>query len=674
MSSLTFFKRVATVAAIALGLGSFSSIPASALVSGHTLYIGATSSATTSTYSSTIAVGETATAVLAHTFIQSGQYDSVTVSALVTGGNVGNAGNLKLFLSDSSTSIDSSTFPTYYSGNTNLVGAAGEAPGNLVNAQNGSNVTSFDVNESSSASTKAVNSTISLRLIAPSVAGTYTVTVTTEALNASAGTTAAGPSVSFVVTVTAADTVANATSTSTRRNGTSEVSTGTAAGTDSTVVATRSTAGGTPAATIWIKQSNADGTANESMTVTASGPAFVNLDSSTRPTAGSALTVKNLYSDVDNSTNYGYTPIFVWSTGTAGVATITVNFIGGSALTFTETVTFRGPATTLALDTQYGKILRAGGFTSSGFVDLTLKDANGVGVPGATIILTSSDASVVASSTSACTDYSVAYGDAYAGLYSCDAITTGTSTSGSKATLSFKTVNTAVTTATEYLTTQPSVSVSLGGSASTVTLSLANSTGTAQSSFSPGEAMVIKATAVDSSGNPVYDGLAGPTTLVANKNLGTATITMNAYYDGVSTSQTRSAVDPRVFRNSNNLFAPAASGAFTISGRYGTDSAKEMSATGTVTDDASTAAANAASDAAAEAIDAANAATDAANLAAEAADAATVAAEEARDAADAATAAVEELATQVATLMAALKAQITTLANTVAKIAKKVKA
>jgi hypothetical protein len=82
----------------------------------------------------------------------------------------------------------------------------------------------------------------------------------------------------------------------------------------------------------------------------------------------------------------------------------------------------------------------------------------------------------------------------------------------------------------------------------------------------------------------------------------------------------------------------------------------------------------AAADAAAEAIDAANAATDAANLAAEAADAATVAAEEARDAADAATAAVEELSTQVATLMAALRAQITTLANTVAKIAKKVRA
>jgi len=81
-----------------------------------------------------------------------------------------------------------------------------------------------------------------------------------------------------------------------------------------------------------------------------------------------------------------------------------------------------------------------------------------------------------------------------------------------------------------------------------------------------------------------------------------------------------------------------------------------------------------ATDASLEAIDAANAATDAANLAAEAADAATVAAEEARDAADAATAAVEALATEISSLISGLRAQITTLANTVAKIAKKVRA
>ena len=89
---------------------------------------------------------------------------------------------------------------------------------------------------------------------------------------------------------------------------------------------------------------------------------------------------------------------------------------------------------------------------------------------------------------------------------------------------------------------------------------------------------------------------------------------------------------------------------------------------------ASTVAANAAADAALEAIDAATAATDAANLAAEAADAATMAAQDAKDAADAATAAVEKLAQDVATMIDALKAQLATLANVVAKIAKKVKA
>jgi hypothetical protein len=135
------------------------------------------------------------------------------------------------------------------------------------------------------------------------------------------------------------------------------------------------------------------------------------------------------------------------------------------------------------------------------------------------------------------------------------------------------------------------------------------------------------------------------------------------------------------------VYMPTTSGDINIKGVTGStaaataDTNTAVTATLKVTGGAAQAAADAAAtdaqaatDAAAEAIDAANAATDAANLAAEAADAATVAAEEARDAADAATAAVEELATQVATLMAALQAQIKTLANTVAKIAKKVKA
>ena len=210
--------------------------------------------------------------------------------------------------------------------------------------------------------------------------------------------------------------------------------------------------------------------------------------------------------------------------------------------------------------------------------------------------------------------------------------------------------------------------------------------------------------------------LTGPATGVANGELGNYKVTVtDRFGNGISgASLSISATGAALFGGGATLqtFTTGSSGEFTFTGtsftaaggtgtftasmtNSGTDAtstagkvgstvvesslaAGNSSATVNVTytagQSAATAAAEAATDAAAEAIDAANAATDAANLAAEAADAATVAAEEARDAADAATAAVEELATQVATLMAALKAQITTLANTVAKIAKKVKA
>jgi len=210
--------------------------------------------------------------------------------------------------------------------------------------------------------------------------------------------------------------------------------------------------------------------------------------------------------------------------------------------------------------------------------------------------------------------------------------------------------------------------------------------------------------------------LTGPATGVANGELGNYKVTVtDRFGNGVSgASLSISATGAALFGGGATLqtFTTGSSGEFTFTGtsftaaggtgtftasmtNSGTDatstagkvgstvvesslaagnSSATLNVTYTAGQSAATAAAEAASDAAAEAIDAANAATDAANLAAEAADAATVAAEEARDAADAATAAVEELATQVATLMAALKAQITTLANTVAKIAKKVKA
>jgi len=201
----------------------------------------------------------------------------------------------------------------------------------------------------------------------------------------------------------------------------------------------------------------------------------------------------------------------------------------------------------------------------------------------------------------------------------------------------------------------------------------------ATASMAPGESKRVTATVTDIYGNAVEDAS------VAVKYTGTSGRVASVNGVSAATGTTDAAGQVVV-----ELSADAAgTGTLTLTITGGNTStlaltdkgtarpARVTSATTAVTiagSNATVAAAEAASDAAAEAIDAANAATDAANLAAEAADAATVAAEEARDAADAATAAVEELATQVATLMAALKAQITTLANTVAKIAKKVRA
>jgi hypothetical protein len=662
MSKKTFFKRIALTATVALGFGMLSVAPSNAVVSGESLTIGALSTDTTTTYASTIAVNETATAVMKHTWVSTSRNnESVTVTATRLSAGTG---TLRMTLTDSSSSVGQYDQPEYMaSGALNAVNLIGTSASQL-NSGAASAVTEFTVSDSAgTAGSTAVNSTISLRFIAPSVAGTYNFVVSTGIRT---GTTdRSGSSVTWTVTVTAADVLATAASTSTLRTGTALRSGGTKEGTDSSVVASRATTVTTAAATIWVEQKNSASTANESMTVTVSGPAWVNTDSATRPTSGTAITIRNLGpiggSNISSTTQ---TPIFVWSNGTAGTATITVSTISGTVLG-TETVKFYGNVTSIVVDTTYRKILRAGGFASQPTIDIYATDAAGVARPGLSFSMVSSTTSAVNSITSgACSDLD---GDGYPGYYSCVAETTSTSVSGNAATLTYRVVNPAITTSTAYFTLDHAVT--LGGSASTITLT------SDKANYAPGEVMVITATAKDSSGNPVWDGASGPTTasLAANKSLG-GTVTMNLYYDGVSTSQVRNPLNPRAFTGGNLIYAPNASGAFTVTHTYGTLSEKTAVLTATVGDDGAITAANAASDAAAEAIDAANAATDAANLAAEAADAATVAAEEARDAADAATAAVEALASEVATLMAALKAQITTLANTVAKIAKKVKA
>jgi len=718
MSKTTFFKRIAMTAIAALGFGMLSVAPSNATVTSHTLTIDNAADA--------IEVGETATAVLTHNFVNLGNlYDSVTVQAVVTSANAQAAGTIKMNITDSFTSIaddgSEANSPRYFvppldhrndgSFETRTVirgihaGTSGIGTGALSSTLQsaGTAVDSFTVGYTGSAN-RNIGTQVTLRLVAPTNPGTFTVSVFTLASAGGATATSATPSVTWTVTVTAAATTAATSASSvTLRNGNVSAAIGTylggtAEGTDSQTLASRvtSTTSTTPSFQLYVKQKDgtAANTAKESYTVQVTGEAFVT--KATVTDAGSTLgaysdstSARPTYSGTNGVTGSKYlrmatpvadspTVVNVWSTGTAGTATITVTTDGGVVIG-TKTLTFHGPATALAVTTTTRKVLQAGSATAiSAVLSVTATDALGYKVTGVSPAIVSSNLSAV--STGSCTD---AVGAVTDGVYSCSVNPVVTSTSGMAATLTIRIPDPAVTTATAaagpFLST--TYGVTMGGAVSTLVLT------TDKATYDPGTAMVVTATAKDSSGNTPYDGQDGPT-LRANKQLGgTAagtTITMNAYYDGVSTSQTRSSV-VRTMSAATTLFAPAATGAFTISGLDAQTTPVEVSVTATVNDDgataaakaagvAATAAAEAAADAAAEAIDAANAATDAANLAAEAADAATVAAEEARDAADAATAAVEALATEVATLMAALKAQITTLANTVAKIAKKVKA
>jgi len=375
----------------------------------------------------------------------------------------------------------------------------------------------------------------------------------------------------------------------------------------------------------------------------------------------------------------------IYGDGRAGVGTLTITANGN--VVATQVVNFYGPATKIVVVPIYtiatagdgtsgyptGKLVSSGSgavcasFTPAKCVgagnDVALavqvQDDLGtpmpiqVGVAGGVLMSSSNTTSISPVVTDTFLDAGLPGATAGILLNHVTYSTTATAKSGDKATLTFSHVNSlgATITATQDVT--------VGGSSTkggTVTIALD------KASYSAGERMKLTVTAKDASGNKVADNVAVGA-LNGNKDI--RGLASGYYYDGSYILGDDAGED---------LFAPTTTGAFEVLLYTGTASGATVKVTATVGDDAATIAANAATDAAAEAIDAANAATDAANLAAEAADAATVAAEEARDAADAATAAVEELATQVATLMAALKAQITTLANTVAKIAKKVKA
>jgi len=635
MSTKTTIKRIALVAVAALGFGMLSSVPSQAAPLGLTLAVDA---------SDTIDLNDSATASVTMEYFAATAADSVTVYATVSGSSSLHGG-VGMSVSDSSTS---KSFTAGNPGQTYHDGISSTNIG-VAFASTGSYVTSISVRPASAAGFR-ITSTYDLLLRQVSKAGTYVVTLyATDTSGTNLGST------TWTVTVTGVSTTALGSSTLTSRDaGASTTSpfSGTTEGTDSTTVYAKSSAtiDTAPKAVIMMLQKNATLTAAESVTVTVSGNAYISQGSSagtTKPTT-TALTVKA------NETTLGTvgTPVWVWSNGTAGTATVTFTTISGLLLG-SKTYTFTGAVTGISVNDSVYKprtIVRAGGYTSGTLFYVKAVDANGNAIRGqswSTVL--SSEPSAIASASVSST-YSSTYGG-----YAVTATSAVGSTSGKSSVLTFRVVNPAVTTATEYLTVTKTVT--LGGSVAKEVITLD------ATSYGPGDAMVVTIKATDSLGNPVYDGAATPT-LTANKAIG-GTLSLAGHYAGGYLNGSANSISLNydgTVSNDKNVFAPAAEGAFTISGISGNATGDVISVGATVSGPGSDAI-----DAANEATDAANAATDAANAAAEAADAATAAAQDAQ-------AAVAELATQVASLIAGIKAQITTLTNLVIKIQKKVKA
>ena len=667
MSKKTSFKRLALSLVVALGFGVLGVAPASnAAVLGETLTIDA---ATDTAFKS-----DSATAVLTHTWgttQAAALADSNTIKATCAGPTGETCPTLQYWLTPTSDTANVQavgTYPNYISGLfTETAATIGGSVRAVVNV-------------------KAVNFP---------AAGTYTYTFYTEY---GAAKTLSTVTTTWTVTVSTRDNTVTGVNkyvsedifTSDNNRTLFKASTDSAivaaAGTVATPMAVgyalftvKNAAGDTRTATSTAKANTSSATPiADTLTVTVSGPGLVTGISNVKAKSATV----NAYNDATLRTATTHTAsvesITVWSDGTPGTSTISVS--SGGVVMSTITVVFTGTPASAAIAFSDTYVSLAAGTTVVG----TVKDSAGNVMKSGTVWIYSTDTSVAGAnlSTNVYPTTATAYTVPSTGVLAFSLVTAPGATGKDTGTATITLRDSWTVAASTWSSNEIVVTVT-EATISTLTVSFDKAT------YSPGERAVITYTAKDSAGRGLATAAVTGLTAFSNATMTdviTASITgtnggtgaytvlgtgFNGYLD--------TGVETRV------VTMPTYGGKVTLTNTFATFGSTTggittVTAEATVVDPnataiaGSTAAAEAATDAAAEAIDAANAATDAANLAAEAADAATVAAEEARDAADAATAAVEELATQVATLMAALKAQITTLANTVAKIAKKVKA
>jgi trimeric autotransporter adhesin len=655
MSKTTILKRIALVAVASLGVGMLSVAPSNAAVSSETLT--ATASATS------VAVGDSVTVAVVNEFTSSAS-DTTIISVSITNPNTG--GSVTPYWqngTDTVNVISSQEANATRNGYQYIMGGIGS-----------------DTHTSGAGVAKFNRITGTFILSNFTAAGTYYVSVYNTGAD---GISVARKSVNLTITVTrptfSAVRLYTSTDTTTAMNArlrfaTSSDSTVTlAAGsaTSPTYAATILATGLASGDTLTTTGANictAQAVGYCEVTVTVSGPGLVSLVSNNagaRVAEPAKSVTMKLYNGATLTTTAETLAVF--ADGTAGVGTIT--FSSGSTTLGTKTITFQGAAASATL--FYGDTIVAVGANTTA-VKAYVLDTAGNRFTGSLWIY-SSDTSIISESATACTYSSTL-------LYHTCGVT-GVDTGTATVKVSNRSSQSAAASTTQLATWFSStLSFTVRGT------SIQSFTATFdKATYGPGDKAILTITAKDRAGNTMASGAVTNAFSVTSNRAFTDITTPTTYTPG--TSGAEDGVETRV------VYMPTTGGDFTYTMKPGAGSLNvyadksavaDVVAKATVVDpvqDAqnkaiadSQAAADAATDAALQAIDAANAATDAANLAAEAADAATVAAEEAKDAADAATAAVEALATQITQLTASVQAQIRSLANTVAKIAKKVKA
>ena len=643
--SKTIFKRISLAVVIALGFGVLSTAPSTALTTTRTIAIDAATD--------TAIRGDSASAVLTHTLAGTSLPESSTIqytcvasgmSPLVTCPTV-------RFWKTAAQMTDTAN-----------IMAMSQALASGVPLAHGQNTSWTD-----SLSTTSGVSTVNAKITSIVNAGTYAYNF--FVLNVDG--TLVSSSATWTVTVSTDDTtgasikayyLSNDLTTAVQQRTNNRPTS------DSAVVVDKGSSTSAPVAYAFFKVANAAGDTktvygnlvNDSLTATiTAGPGALSNSSST-PTSGSPSVILNVQNTAGASLTSTET-LTILSTGIAGVTTIRVTNLSGTTVA-TLTVTFTGTPASVSQQWFSDTIVQLGAVPT---VTAIVKDSGGSVLKSGKVYIYSSDTKVAGLVDATYPNFGNDDHDstiATTGLvtFSVPTYDTGTVT---------LTIRDSWTVAASTWASDPLTLTITGVKVKSLTATFDKAT------YAPGERAVLTLTAKDSADraiatnslsdafNRVTSTTSGLTTQAGGANLGGTNASVN--YDAVTFNGYRdTGVETRV------VVMPTYGTDLTVEFRinkFGSTTEYTLaSASAKVVDPnataiaASIAAAEAATDAAAEAIDAANAATDAANLAAEAA--------------DAATAAVEELATQVATLMAALKAQITTLANTVAKIAKKVKA